>query len=71
MVTIVIQKGMMIGIKADEVKIFTDIDEIINKDAIICPYERKFSKSDKYFGLIGLDILERRENNEFIANIKK
>ena len=65
------QKGMMIGIKADEVKIFTDIDEIINKDAIICPYERKFSKSDKYFGLIGLDILERRENNEFIANIKK
>lgn len=65
------QKGMMIGIKADEVKIFTDIDEIINKDAIICPYERKFSKTDKYFGLIGLDILERREKDEFIANIKK
>ena len=65
------QKGIMIGIKADEVKIFTDVDEIINKDAIICPYERKFSKADKYFGLIGLDILERRENNEFIANIKK
>ena len=55
------QNGMMIGIKSDEVKIITDVDEIIKKDVIICMYEKNFSKSGKYFGLIGLDMLERKE----------
>ena len=55
------QNGMMIGIKADEVKVITDVDEIIKKDVIICMYEKSFSKSGKYFGLIGLDMLERKE----------
>lgn len=54
------QNGMMIGIKADEVKVITDVDEIIKKDVIICMYEKSFSKSGKYFGLIGLDMLERK-----------
>lgn len=66
------QNGMMIGIKVDEVKVITDIDEIVNKDAIICLYNRNFSKSKKYFGLIGLDLLERDENkNEYFSNVKK
>ncbi len=64
------QNGMMLGVKADEIKILTDVDEIINKDAIICIYNRSFSKSKKYFGLMGLDLLERREN-EHLTNIKK
>ena len=55
------QNGMMIGIKSDEVKIITDVDEIIKKDVIICMYEKNFSKSVKYFGLIGLDMLERKK----------
>ena len=55
------QNGMMIGIKTDEVKVITDVDEIIKKDVIICMYEKSFSKSGKYFGLIGLDMLERKE----------
>lgn len=65
------QNGMMLGIKADKVKIITDVDEIINKKVIIGVYEKTFSKSGKYSGLIGLDILERSEENEYLADIKK
>lgn len=64
------QNGMMLGVKADEIKILTDVDEIINKDAIICIYNRSFSKSNKFYGILGLDLLERREN-EHLTNIKK
>ena len=66
------QNGMMIGIKSDFVKIITDVDEIINDNVIVCLYEKKFSKLGKYYGLIGLDILEGSEKrNEFFANIKE
>ena len=65
------QNGMLLGIKADLVKIITDVDEIINEKAIIGVYEKTFSKSGKYSGLIGLDILERSEADEYLANIKK
>ncbi len=58
------QNGMMLGIKVDEVKIITDVDEIINNNAIICVYEKEFSKRKKYFGLMGMDLLERREKVE-------
>ena len=74
------QNGMMIGIKADEVKIVTDVDEIINNEAIICVYEKEFSKRGRYCGLIGMDMLENREvinklrrdkTHEFVTNTKK
>ena len=65
------QNGMMLGIKADEVTIITDVDEIINNNVIICIYEKVFSKTGKYFGLIGLDALDRSEKNEHFANAKK
>ena len=66
------QNGMMLGIKVDSVKIITDVDEIINENVVICVYDKIFSKSRKYSGLIGLDILERSEkNNEYFADIKK
>ncbi len=65
------QNGMLLGIKADLVKIITDVNEIINEKAIIGVYEKTFSKSGKYSGLIGLDILERSEADEHLANIKK
>ena len=55
------QNGMMVGINADEIKIITDVDEIINKNAIICVYEKTFSKTGKYSGLIGIDMLEGKE----------
>ena len=63
------QNGMMLGIKVDEVKIITDVDEIINQNVIVCVYDKTFSKSGRYFGLIGLDILERSEKkNESFEN---
>lgn len=65
------QNGMLLGIKADSVTIITDVEEIINKRAIIGIYEKTFSKSGKYSGLIGLDILERSEENEYLTDIKK
>lgn len=65
------QNGMMLGIKVDEIKIVTDVEEIINRNAIVCIYDKIFSKSRRYTGLIGLDMLERRENkNEPFANVK-
>ena len=64
------QNGMLLGIKADEIKIVTDVEEIINKRAIIGIYDKKFSKNEKYFGLIGLDIFERSGKDEYFANIK-
>lgn len=65
------QNGMLLGIKADSVTIITDVEEIINKRAIVGIYEKTFSKSGKYSGLIGLDILERSEENEYLTDIKK
>lgn len=65
------QNGILLGIKADEIKIVTDVDEIINKRAIIGIYDKKFSKNEKYFGLIGLDIFERSGKDEYFANIKR
>ena len=65
------QNGIMAGIKMDEVKIITDIDEIIRDDVIVCSYNKSFSKSKKYFGLFGIDILERRDKVEHFTNIKK
>lgn len=64
------QNGMMIGIKADEIKIITDINEVINKDGIICMYNKSFSKNNRYFGLIGIELLEGREENEYFENVK-
>ncbi len=66
------QNGMMMGIKVDQVTIVTDVDEIINNKAIVCIYDKSFSKTKRYFGLIGLDILERNDvKNEYFANVKK
>ena len=65
------QNGMLLGIKADTVKIVTDVEEIINKRVIVGIYEKTFSKSGRYNGLIGLDILERSEKNEYLTVIKK
>ena len=64
------QNGMLIGFKADKIKI--DINDNIEdlKNIIIGIYNGKFSKSEKYSALIGLDILERGNENEFATNAK-
>lgn len=55
------QNGMLIGFKPDEVTIkFDGIDTNI-QDVIIGIYNKVISKSGGYSGLVGLDLLERRE----------
>ena len=61
------QNGIMVGIKADKVKITNDIEEIINQNAIICPYDKKMSKQNRYFGLIGPEMLDVIEDKEKIS----
>ena len=55
------QNGMMLGIKVDKVVIENEGEETEKKNAIVCIYEKKFSKANKYFGLIGIDLLEGSE----------
>lgn len=64
------QNGMLVGFKIDKVQI--DINDNIEeiKNVIIGIYNGKFSKNEKYSALIGLDILERGDENEFATNTK-
>ena len=64
------QNGMLVGIKVDKVTVMTDINETINKNVIACIYNQKLSKKETYSALIGLDMLEGRNEDEFITNIK-
>ena len=65
------RNGMMLGIKVDNVIVKNDEEEIENKNAIVCIYENKFSKSGKYFGLISIDLLEGSENIEHFTTVKR
>lgn len=65
------QNGMLLGLKVDKVKVITDIDEITNENVIVCIYNQKLTKANTYSALIGIDMLEGRENYEFITNIKR
>lgn len=64
------QNGMLLGFRVDEVNVITDIDKIINQKVIMCIYNQTLTRTNTYSALIGLDMLEGREKNEFIANIK-
>ena len=65
------QNGMLLGLKADKVQVeIEEKDEIIN-DVIIGIYDKKLSKKNNYFALIGLDILEGSEESEYITYINK
>lgn len=59
--------GMILGIKADDIKIIDE--EKIIKNVIVGIYDGKIGKN--YSGLLGIDILEKEENiNEYAKNIK-
>ena len=65
------QNGLLLGIKANKIITYIDSnDEIIN-DVIIGINNNKLSKNDKYNALLGLEILERGEKNEYIASASK
>jgi len=64
------QNGMLLGFKIDEIKIYTDIEELVKKDAIVCIYNGQLSRNNVYSALIGLDMLEGSEKSEYITNVK-
>ena len=64
------QNGLMLGFKADEIKIVMDDEIETVKNIIVGVFDKKFSKNNSYSALIGLDILEGSEKNEHTTNLK-
>lgn len=64
------QNGILLGFKVDKIEI--TVDETIKTidDVIIGIYKNKLSKDDEYAALIGLNVFERREENEFASSNK-
>lgn len=52
------QNGMLVGIKADNVKIIEEEQEYEKKNVIIGIYNKSFTKRGEYRALIGLELLE-------------
>ncbi len=65
------QNGMLLGIKASKIIIEIDLSEKELSNVIIGIYNNKLSKKDKYNALLGLDILERSDESEYITSISK
>lgn len=51
------QNGMLVGIKADSLKIIQDDQEKENKNVIIGIYNKSLTKRDEYRALIGMDLV--------------
>lgn len=64
------QNGLMLGFKADEIKIVMDDEIETVKNIIVGVFDKKFSKNNSYSALIGLDVLEGSEKNEHTTNLK-
>ena len=65
------QNGLLLGFKASKVVVNINGNEEIIENVIVGIYDNKLSRKDSYFALIGLDILEGSEENEFIANVSR
>lgn len=65
------ENGLLLGFKSNKIKVNTEEGEKIIENVIVGIYDYKLSKKDNYFALIGLDILEGSEKNEFIANASR
>lgn len=65
------ENGMLLGFKADKVTIKQEEKiEIITK-VIIGIYDYKLSKKNEYHALIGFDMIEGSDKNEYTANISR
>ena len=64
------ENGMLVGIKVDEVQVFTYDEEKRIKDVIVGIYRKNLSKENKYHALIGLNLLEKenKQKDELITN---
>ncbi len=65
------QNGLLLGFIADEVIVRTESNEKKLNQIIVGIYDKYISKSGSYTGLIGLDIIERCEENEYFADAKR
>lgn len=65
------ENGLLLGLKIDNLHFEYDEQESNIKNVIIGIYNKRLSKTNDYSALIGLDILERGEEHEYITNIKK
>ena len=63
--------GMLLGFKANKVEIKDEENIDIINNVIVGIYENKLSKKNQYSALIGLDLIEGSENNEFITNVSR
>lgn len=67
------ENGMLLGFKASKIEVVDKDEErkVIN-NVIVGIYDKKLSKKNQYFALIGLDLLEGSEvSNESIANASR
>ncbi|MGN1327026.1 MAG: sigma-E processing peptidase SpoIIGA [Clostridia bacterium] len=65
------ENGMLIGIRIDKTKIETEDINIERKNVIVGIYDKKLTKDNKYNALIGLNLLEGENENEFATTSKK
>lgn len=65
------ENGMLLGFKADELNIHQE-DNVENiKGVIVGIYEYPLSKKREYSALIGIDMIEGRDTNEFVTNVSR
>lgn len=62
--------GLLLGFVADEIVIKQEEGQKKLNQIIVGIYDKYISKSGEYTGLIGLDIIERCEANEYFTNAK-
>lgn len=62
--------GLLLGFIADEVMVKFEENEKKLNQIIVGIYDKYISKNGAYTGLIGLDIIERCEENEYFTNVK-
>ena len=65
------ENGLLLGFKVNKVKIEIDETSKIINNVIVGIYDSKLSKKETYSALIGIDILEGSEKNEYITNSAK
>lgn len=62
--------GMLLGFKADKIVVEQEEKEVI-ENVIVGIYENSLSKKGQYSALIGLELIEGSEKNEFTANVSR
>lgn len=63
--------GMLLGLKASKIILEQEETNRTIENVIIGIYDHSLSKKEQYSALIGLDLLEGSEKNEFIANVSR